>query len=422
MSQVNQARLAAGFSKSALPEVSVEENDVNININAETEGGNESTPEVVEAEPAELDVTAVDEDAIPLDTSETPEASELEVQDVQSDADDTVDDIEELDNSLDSLESIYFTLANISAEGMEVTPGLARLTHVAVQNAVARFNLTPADCGIPSVEAMDLAPEAEVQVAMEGILETAKAGAKQIVEQMKKLIAFIAEFVKSVTTAAGRTEKRIGDVEKAVRGFKGTWNESVTVPAVLNGWYKGADLSKAAEAAKSATNAKYADLAVAAKATNSNAEGIRKVFAKANAAALAKGDAEVMPGVKFGQTEEGALTVNKLESKSTEAKVSQGEVTAILAGAKKLVDVAKAYDAGKNTRKQISDTIAKAVYVSEGDKDVGAIMANKRKFAKAWSRQLNEETRVVGLAISYANAATAVVAQGMRSKKAEAKA
>lgn len=416
MSQVNQARLAAGFSKSPLPTVSVEENDVNINITAETEGGESSAPEVVEAEPAVID-TEVDVDAVPLDTSETPEASELEVQEVQDQADETVDDIQELDSSLDSLESIYYTLANISAEGMEITPAVARLTHVAVQNAIGRYGLTPADAGVASIEAIELAPQAEIEVSMEGIAETAKAGAKYIADLMKKLIDQIGDFLKTMLTATGRTEKRISDVESALRSFKGTWNSELTAPAILNGWVKPADLNKAAQAGKDFLSAKYADIAVLAKSDIQDGKKVVEAFTKANMGIAKYGDGEVMPAASlylYPTVGSAVMSVKGGEAKSV--TVSQSEAAGILAAAKDLVAAAKTYNNGKSARKQITDSIRN---FEQKNADVAAVAA-RRKLATAWSRQLNEETRVASRLVTYANAAAALVAQGMKGgKKAE---
>lgn len=414
MSQVNQARLAAGFSKSPLPTVSVEENDVNINITAETEGGESTAPEVAEAEPAVID-SEVDVDAIPLDTSETPEASELEVQEVQDQADETVDDIQELDSSLDSLESIYYTLANISAEGMEITPAVARLTHVAVQNAIGRFGLTPADAGVASVEAIELAPQAEIEVSMEGIAETAKAGAKFIAELMKKLADQISDFLKTILTATGRTEKRISDVEGALRSFKGTWKSEITAPALLNGWVKPAQLNQAAQAGKDFLSAKYADIAVLAKSDIQDGKKVVDAFTKANNGIAKYGDKEAMPGVKLHLVPGvGAAIMAVQEGAAAKTvTVSQSEAAGILAAAKDLVAAAKTYNNGKSARKQISDSIRN---FEQKDTSVAAVAA-RRKLATSWSRQLNEETRVAGRLVSYANAAAAVVAQGMKGGK-----
>lgn len=422
MSQVNQARLAAGFSKSPLPAVSVEENDVNINITAETEGGESTAPEVVEAEPAVID-TEVDVDAIPLDTSETPEASELEVQEVQDQADETVDDIQELDSSLDSLESIYYTLANISAEGMEITPAVARLTHVAVQNAIGRFGLTTDDAGVASIEAIELAPQAQIEASMEGIAETIKQGALQVAEQMKKLITYLGEQIKVLLTATGRSSKRLDQVEGALRGFKGEFNGTVNVPAILNGHYKAADLNKAAQAGKDFLSAKVADIGVLAKSANVTPDAIKSAFAKANASAAKYADKEALPGFKFGVTEEGVVYPVKIEGKAVEGTITQSEAAGIITAARALLNVSKDYNSAKGSRKQVSDAISAGASKGAGDdQQAKAVADGRRKLAKAWSRQVNEETRVAGMLVSYANAAGSVVAQSLKGKAKAAQA
>lgn len=407
MSQVNQARLAAGFAKQAFPveTASVEENDVNININAETEGGEVSAPEVAEAEPAVIDTEVeADVDDVPFDTTETPEASELEVQEVQGEADETVDEIEELDNTLDSLESIYFTLANVAAEGMEITPAFARLTQVAVANAVGRFGLTPADCGVASVESIELAPAAQIEASMEGILDTVKQGGKQIAEQMKKLIQFLADFLKSIYTYRGRVNKQIENAEKALRGFKGEFNGSVILPAVLEGKYKASDLNQAAKTAKDVLSAKYADIAVLAKSAEITDEAIKNAFTKANAG-TARISGNLIPGINVAVAPTGALAVVRT-AKSGEATISQSEAGGILAAAKALLAASDAYDAGKGTRKQVSEAVA------------GSKAAN-RKLAATWSKQATMETKVASHCVALAGGASQVVLQALRGKKAE---
>lgn len=413
MTQANQARLAAGFSKTLLKgTASQEENDVNININAETEGGEQEAPEVVESAPADVD-------AIPLDTSETPEASELEVAEVQAEADETVDQVEELDNTLDSLESIYFTLANVSAEGAEITPALARMTHVAINNAVSRFGLNSEDCGVASVESIALAPQAEIATSMEGIAETIKSGAKQVAALMDRLISFLADFLKSILTATGRTTKRINDVENALKSFKGELKTDVNIPAVLNGRIKPSDLVQVGQVGKAFTASKYADIAVLAKSDGITGEAIKTAFGKANAAVTKYGDKEALPGYTFGTNDEGIVVLTKVETSAQEGTVSASEGSGILGAAKNMVAVANEYNGAKGVRKQVSDAIKGAINENVSKEDGNAMerFTARRKLAKGWSRQVNEETRVVGLMITYANAAASVVAQTVSGGK-----
>lgn len=415
MSQANQARLAAGFSKTLNNgTASTEDNDVNININAETEGeGGGAAPDVVEE---------VDVDAIPLDTSETPEASELEVQEVQAEADETVDEVEDLDNTLDSLESIYYTLANVSAEGAEITPAFARMTNVAVANAVSRFGLTAADCGVASVESIALAPEAEITTSMEGIAETIKTGAKQVGAMMDKLIGWLADFLKSIFTATGRTSKRIADVANALKNFKGTLKSDVTIPAVLNGTIAPSDLIRVGQVGKAFTASKYADIAVLAKSGSVTKDAIKTAFTKANASVTKYGDKEALPGYTFSTNEDGIVVLNKVETSAKEGKVSQSEASGILGAANNMVAVAKEYDGAKGVRKQVSDAIKAAINENVTKEDGNAMerFSARRKLAKAWSKQVNEETRVIGLMITYANAAASVVAQTVKGGKTTA--
>jgi hypothetical protein len=413
MSQVNTARLGAGFAKTL--NTSLEENDVNININAETEGGEQETPEVVET------ASEVDVDAVPLDTSETPEASELEVQEVQAEGDAVANDVEELDNSLDSLESIYFTLANVAAEGMEITPAFARMTHVAVDNAVGRFGLTTADCGVASVESIELAPNAEIETSMEGIAETLKAGASQLGALLDKLIANLVEFLKSILTGAGRTESRLNAVDKAVREHKGAFGVA-KVPAVLDGNIKAGDLGSILEVGKALVTTKYADLAVLAKQADLTADQVSEAVVKSTRAFDKVKGTDALPGYTIGRTSEGAVSLERREGTAKEVQLSQSEILASIGVAKNMVKVAKDYDSAKGVRKQVSESIKGSIKEATADEKGLARLSARRKLVKIWTQQVNVEQRIVGTIVGYANAVGAAAASTLRKadKKAEA--
>lgn len=132
----------------------------------------------------------------------------------------TQDAIDEGSDDVETLDAIADTLEETEQEG-GADPVTAQVAEVAVEAIYKRLGLTRKP--MQSMEAFgDKASRVQAtRVSVEGIRETAKELWKGVVALFKRVAEWIANFLKSVFTAAGRTKERAKKIAAAAAELKG---------------------------------------------------------------------------------------------------------------------------------------------------------------------------------------------------------
>lgn len=420
MSKRSTQDIKALFEAGRQTVVSLEENDVNININADVdaEPQDEAAAEPVAAEP----VVEADVDAVPLDTSDTPEAAELDATEAGADVEATADDVEELDNTLESLEAIHVALESIQTQGLEFTPAAAQLLHVALGNAVGHYGLTPAAVGVASVEDFEVAPLSSQEVSMEAVGDTIKAAAESLVKFLKELLANIVNFVKGIFSAVEAAKQKNEKVIKALADAKATKNE-ITLPGILNGQLSAAKVKGVAGFIEAVVKTKTADIEAAVRGSSVTSDEIKSRFT-----ALYQGVKDGVPGQITVGISDGYPTITYADGESKKIKTpSLSELQATAKANQALIAAIAEYKSAEAARKKMTDVLIantaanKFSEAKEGDGNVLVeLVKARRSAANLWSKRIAFETKAIGKALAYANAVNNALASAI-DKKAPAK-
>lgn len=284
--------------------VSMEENDLNINIQAEHEG------------------EQVDEDQVPLDTSDAPETAELDVAEAIDETEEEIDGADDAVDVVESLESLLISLEAIQEQGAEFTPAAALLAQVAIDNAVSRMpGLSAEAIGIPSMEDFDCAPATSLTVSIEKIGDTIGAGlkaagafVKKIWEKIKAFLGRMFDAGKAGAHKAASIEKQLNDLPAGASVESGA---TVTVPAIVGTVLTTKPVSDArsvlSQVAKNAVNtsdvATFASVVSGDKSIDNTTRRKQMVDAFNNGLEKLNGKVYPFGGLKFATTEGGVISV-----------------------------------------------------------------------------------------------------------------
>lgn len=402
--------------------VSLEDNDLNINITAEHEG--------------DQDPEAADADGIALDTSGTPEAAELDVQDAAADVEAAADDVESMDNTVANLESIALTLCNISLEGHQMTPAAVALLQNSVNIALTGRNGLNADIiGVASLEDFDLMEADALEASLEGVMDALESSKKTAVEFLRKLWANFVQFLKNMFSASEAALSKSNSAVKAVNEAKGETTGEVELPSILGTEISAKRVDTLAALVEDIINAKTVGLEALLKGDGASKEDLVKEFAKFNDPITGYKDKSFIGGFTVGVDSEGYPTVSSKEGQgSVKVKTpSVSELKAIAASTQKLAARLNDYQKGKGQREKFTNALIKANAESAGANSGNKVLddgGNKfkayKEAAKAgysvasaaktgWNKRINVETKVIGKAIAAVNAVNNVIAKSLKT-------
>ena len=414
MSKYTAQALLQGFG--------LEENDLNININAEHEGdkgegdaadfgaGDSATDPVVEESAAEAEVV------VEGDTSGTPEAAELDVADAASEVDETNEQIEDVSEAAEGLEGIALTLARISVEGLDVNPAAHAILLDQYKFVTRKFPAlqTPAK-SIPSFEAFAISEEG-VTVSLEKVVDNLKSAGKAIVQFLKDLWTKFLALLGNANAAIKVMKKKATELSTAKAG---TPPESVNVPGFIGKIANGtavAEINLLTDVIKNMTIARYESIIAAVTSGKDVSEALKTI----NDRLIAKQGSgqQLLGGFKIEVTEDGAVKATSVETGDGK-KVKPFDQAKANATAKAVVDLANAledYKRGESNRKKVNDFIIGELAKGEvGSEDAGKVAKWKaaRKAGTAWGKQIGFEQTVVRKAISVGNAVNNVLAASL---------
>lgn len=243
----------------------------------------------------------VDEEGVPVDTADTPEAEIVDAQQEEAEVADTEDKLDTLQDTEESLEAIQADIARFAAKG-GMTADVADVMHARINDVTSRAGIS-IESYLPSLEAYGgSANQYATTVSLEAtIKESLKSFWKWITETVSKLWTKLKDFLIKIVSAARKLNVRAKAILEQTRKLTG--------------------------------NAKEAELKGGI-ATAAYVEGSTQTAAADNLATLAKSTLDVGPKAYAGfvaaagaGTIEAALAIEK-----GEAKLDVGSIKKIYAG------------------------------------------------------------------------------------------
>lgn len=417
--------------------VSKEDNDLNITINAEHEGDNdagegeaadlgatepapvetveETTP--VEAVPGEGEVTEepVVDAAEPVveDTSGTPEAAELDVQEAAEGMDETQEQIENVNESVEGLEALALTLAQISVEGIEVTPLAAQMLNNQYDFAVRKFPvLRTQPLRVASCEDFAVSNEDATTVSLEKVMDGIKNGVKAVIEFLKNLGQQFLTLLGHVLSASAVMKRKAESLQAQAKSFKGDAKEVSVAGLLTSKDLSVASIKELADALNAIGTKGYEALANGGGNIGADAhvDSVKSFFGKT-----------FIGGFKIENTNGGPGLTSVAGKDGVKIKLSAAEAGALAGAVVNLAQAIEAYKRGESVRKNVVKKLtdeATALSNSTGGEDAGKLQA-LRKRMNAVSQLMSFEKRLIGKALAVGNATNNVVAAAIDGKAAE---
>lgn len=396
---------------------SLEDNDLNVNINASHDGDN------------------VDEDQVPLDTSAVPETAELDLAEDAEQIEETNDEIADLEETDAALESLTTTLTAWKDSGEPFSNGMHQMFDVALANALAPYpGLTPASIGMPSCEDFANDPEDGYTVSMEKIGEATRAIGGAIKKAMQQFIAYITQFVKTLFSTTASAKAKTQKLQTVVGDFKGMPKGEIKLPALLGNHVSGGEIERLERVTKTLLSLRTADVEVLVKSiVNSEELTIEEISKKLDAMMAPLKNALGKPLIGGFQ-----ITMNEGDGSISAKGVELGESATIkpsnvvwckgiLDANMKLLATVEDYQKKSKEISKLSDTMIRAAgdlekeaakARGEGKYDQWKAKRSALSKTAAWVRARgNTETFVVKKCISVVNASNNVVAQTLASAK-----
>lgn len=416
--------------------VSKEDNDLNITINAEHEGDadngegeaadlgadpapvetvEETTP--VEAVPGEGEVIEepVVDAAEPVaeDTSGTPEAAELDVQEAAEDMDETQEQIENVNEATEGLEALAITLAQISVEGIEVTPLAAQMLNNQYDFAVRKFpTLRHQSLRVASCEDFAVSNEDATTVSLEKVMDGIKNGVKAVIEFLKNLGQQFLTLLGHVLSASAVMKRKAESLQAQAKSFKGDAKEVSVAGLLTSKDLSVASIKELADALNAIGTKGYEALANGGGNIGADAhvDSVKSFFGKT-----------FIGGFKIENTNGGPGLTSVAGKDGVKIKLSAAEAGALAGAVVNLAQAIEAYKRGESVRKNVVKKLtdeATALSNSTGGENTGKLQA-LRKRMNAVSQLMSFEKRLIGKALAVGNATNNVVAAAIDGKVAE---
>lgn len=176
--------------------VSVEEQEINIELNIES-----------------------DEDGVPVDTTAAPEAQILDAQEEESDLDATADAQEELEEAHEALEALAISIEEYKATG-GLTAQIAEEKYKQLDLITRRWGSLRTSC--PSVESFGLeSSQLEATISLEStVTETIKRFWQTIIDTVTRWATSFRDWVVKMTNVGTRLKKRAEALKKSAGEMK----------------------------------------------------------------------------------------------------------------------------------------------------------------------------------------------------------
>ena len=176
--------------------VSVEEQEINIELNIES-----------------------DEDGVPVDTTEAPEAQILDAQEEETELDDTAEAQEELEEAHEALEALAISIEGYKATG-GLTSQMAEEKYQQLDLITRKWGSLRSSC--PSVESFGLeSSQLEQTISLENtVVEAIKKFWQTIVDTVNKWIASFREWIAKTFNVGSRLKKRAEKMKKSISDMK----------------------------------------------------------------------------------------------------------------------------------------------------------------------------------------------------------
>lgn len=433
MSKYNAKAILLGLTGGT---VSKEDNDLNITINAEHEGDadngegeaadlsaepapvetvEETTP--IEAVPGEGEVVEepIVDAAEPVaeDTSGTPEAAELDVQEAAEDMDETQEQIENVNEATEGLEALALTLAQISVEGIEVTPLAAQMLNNQYDFAVRKFPvLRQQSLRVASCEDFAVSNEDATTVSLEKVMDGIKNGVKAVIDFLKNLGQQLLTLLGHVLSASAVMKRKAESLQTQAKSFKGSAKEVSVAGLLTSKDLSVASIKELADALNAIGTKGYEALASGEGNIGADAhiDSVKGFFGKT-----------FIGGFKIENTNGGPGLTSVAGKDGVKIKLAAAEAGALAGAVVNLAQAIEAYKRGESVRKNVVKKLtdeATALSNSTGGESAGKLQA-LRKRMNAVSQLMSFEKRLIGKALAVGNATNNVVAAAIDGKTAE---
>lgn len=176
--------------------VSVEEQEINIELNIES-----------------------DEDGVPVDTTEAPEAQILDAQEEETELDNTEEAQEDLEDAHEALEALAISIESYKSSG-GLTAAIAEEKYQQLDLITRRWGSLRTSC--PSVESFGMeSSQLGATISLENtVVEAIKKFWQTIVDTVNKWIASFREWVAKTFNAGSRLKKRAEKIKKMIGDIK----------------------------------------------------------------------------------------------------------------------------------------------------------------------------------------------------------
>lgn len=168
----------------------------------------------------------VDEDGVPVDTADTPEAEIVEAQQTEAEVVETEDKLDQLQDTEESLESIQASIARFAAAG-GMSRDVADVMHARIIDVTKHAGIS-IEAYMPSLEEYGgTANQYATTVSLEAsIKESLKTFWKWIGETISKLWTKLKDFLISITSSARKLNVRAKAILEQARKAKGNATET----------------------------------------------------------------------------------------------------------------------------------------------------------------------------------------------------
>lgn len=414
MGRYNAAALLAGMGTV----VSLEDNDLNININADHEGDGEAGDDVGVAdfdntapagtEPAVGDIGG--DENLDGDTSGTPETAELDVAEAGGEVDEVAEQIDDVNDTAAGLESIVLQLATISQEGIEVTPFIANSIRTQYDFVTRKFPKLRVDAAggqvVASVESWTVSQESETESMMGKAVGKLKSTGAAIVKFLKDLWEKIKAMFGSLTSASSIMRKKAASLKGRAASGK-----PITLPAVLTSAPFSADsINKLTALIKDVAGAKI-----------NAAELVEKGWSAFNATATIaqhKNKGTYLGNFTIDVVDTVPVVKSAEASKEKNVNLRTGDVSSIATAVIGLADALDTYKREEALRKTVNDKLLQILQVEVKPEDGTryAKWQKAREVSSKWGKFAGFEARLIKKAVAVGNAANNALAAGTTSK------
>lgn len=406
---------------------SLEDNDLNINIQAEHEGDADNAGEGTDlgefdnsAVEETVAVEPVDEEALVADTSGTPETAELDVVEADAAAGDVTGKMDQVGDAVEALESMAIQIATLSLENREPSPATVAALNIQYDFITRNFpKMQKSESRVASCEDYAADYEKAHNVSLESVMGKIKEGAKAVWKWFRDLATKIAAFfghALSAATVMGNKAKALKEKAQRTNEYK-----VVDVPAIIGGKLDAQHIKTLTDFLKAMATQDYKELATAIEKGEETKESATYY------AILSGGSSKAIRAYK-GKDLIGNIKITGGDTSYFKCELSEGKASTIKFGKGTAVGIADAVIAlsealGDYKRTQ-AVRIAAEKRINAAESKIGDDQGKMARASK-WLRGFGEvrafERRIVARALAVGNAANNVLSKAVVEAKADDK-